>query len=86
MNCIVFPKKRKKKVLSESAARALIDERFDLQKALLEQEKEFLYKVSETLSPQQALRLNETNRDFARHIYRMQGREREKGREEGPEN
>jgi Spy/CpxP family protein refolding chaperone len=79
-------KKAKEESLSESAARALIDERFDLQKALLEQEKEFLYKVSETLSPQQALRLNETNRDFARHIYRMQGREREKGREEGPEN
>lgn len=75
-------KKAKEESLSESAARALIDERFDLQKALLEQEKEFLYKVSETLSPQQALRLNETNRDFARHIYRMQ----EKGREEGPEN
>jgi len=79
-------KKAKEDGLSQSVAQELMQERFNLQQALLQQEKEFLGKVSETLTPVQALRLNETNRDFARHIYRMQGREREKERERQPEN
>ncbi|WP_154856327.1 Spy/CpxP family protein refolding chaperone [Cyclobacterium xiamenense] len=79
-------KKAKEDGLTQSVAQELMEERFDLQQALLQQEKEFLGKVSETLTPVQALRLNETNRDFARHIYRMQGREREKERERQPEN
>lgn len=62
--------------ISNEEARELIQARFDIQMKLLNVEKSFLEKVSETLSPVQSLRLNEANRDFTRHIYRMQRRER----------
>ncbi|MBD3630935.1 Spy/CpxP family protein refolding chaperone [Cyclobacterium sp.] len=62
--------------ISNEEARELIQARFDIQMELLNAEKTFLEKVSETLSPVQSLRLNEANRDFTRHIYRMQRRER----------
>lgn len=62
--------------ISNEEASELIQARFDIQMKLLNAEKRFLEKVSETLSPVQSLRLNEANRDFTRHIYRMQRRER----------
>jgi hypothetical protein len=63
--------------ISNSQAKELINKRFGIQENLLVAEKVFLNKIANTLSPVQALKLNEINRDFTRHIYRMQRRERE---------
>lgn len=71
-------KKGKAESISNVEASQLIEQRFSLQQKLLNQEKEFLKKISEALTPVQALQLNEANRDFTRHIYRMQRRNREK--------
>ncbi|MDN3690270.1 Spy/CpxP family protein refolding chaperone [Cyclobacterium jeungdonense] len=70
-------KKGEEESISNAEASQLIEQRFSLQQELLNQEKEFMEKVSEALTPVQALQLNETNRDFTRHIYRMQRRNRE---------
>lgn len=69
-------KKGETESVSNAEASRLIEQRFSLQQKLLNQEKEFIEKVSEALTPVQALQLNETNRDFARHIYRMQRKNR----------
>jgi hypothetical protein len=61
-------------LISGDRAKELIEERFSIQKKMLENEKAFIDKVSQTLSPVQAFKLNEANRDFTRHIYRMQRR------------
>ncbi|SHM91350.1 LTXXQ motif family protein [Cyclobacterium lianum] len=71
--------KKSEEDISNDEARKLIEARFDLQMKLLNAERVFLEKVAETLSPVQSLRLNEANRDFTRHIYRMQRRGREPG-------
>ncbi|MEX2513236.1 MAG: hypothetical protein WD398_10045 [Cyclobacteriaceae bacterium] len=60
--------------LSNDKAKKLIKEKFSIQEKILQNEKRFIEKVSETLSPVQAFLLNEANRDFTRHIYRMQRR------------
>jgi biopolymer transport protein ExbB/TolQ len=62
--------------ISNSQARELIKKRFDIQENLLAAEKVFLSKIANELSHVQALKLNEVNRDFTRHIYRMQKRDR----------
>jgi hypothetical protein len=69
--------KKGEEEISNSQAKELMKKRFDIQETLLAEEKVFLNKIAETLSPLQALKLNEINRDFTRHIYRMQRRERE---------
>ncbi|MFO7823286.1 MAG: Spy/CpxP family protein refolding chaperone [Cyclobacterium sp.] len=71
--------------ISNEEARELIKSRFEIQMKLLNAEKAFLEKISETLSPVQALRLNEVNRDFTRHIYRMQRRDRDSRNQENQE-
>lgn len=63
--------------ISNSQATELMKERFTIQENLLAAEKVFLNNIAKTLSPIQALKLNDINRDFTRHIYRMQRRERE---------
>lgn len=60
--------------ISGDQAKQLIEERYSIQKKMLEIEKAFIDKVSASLSPVQAFKLNEANRDFTRHIYRMQRR------------
>ncbi|WP_162415668.1 Spy/CpxP family protein refolding chaperone [Cyclobacterium roseum] len=71
-------KKGEEESISNAEASQMIEQRFSLQQELLNQEKEFMEKVSVALTPVQALQLNEANRDFTRHIYRMQRRNREK--------
>ncbi|MEX0882075.1 MAG: Spy/CpxP family protein refolding chaperone [Cyclobacteriaceae bacterium] len=60
--------------LNNDKAKELIKEKFSIQEKMLENEKKFINKLSETLTPVQAFQLNEANRDFTRHIYRMQRR------------
>ena len=54
-----------------------MEKRFSIQENLMNAEKVFLRKIADTLSPVQALELNEINRDFTRHIYKMQRKQRE---------
>lgn len=75
-------RKGEAETISNAEAKDLIEQRFSIQQELLTQEKEFLKKVSEALTPVQAMKLNETIRDFTRHIYRMQRRHREDNRQE----
>lgn len=63
--------------ISNTQARELMEKRFSIQENLMNAEKVFLRKIADTLSPVQALELNEINRDFTRHIYKMQRKQRE---------
>ncbi|WP_114749358.1 periplasmic heavy metal sensor [Pleomorphovibrio marinus] len=62
--------------VSDQRAKELISKRFELQEKILQQEKAFIQSLEGILSPMQALRLHEANREFTRQIYRMQGRGR----------
>src|SRR5690606_38358096 len=62
--------------ISEQKARDLIDQKFDMEQQILDLEKAFLKDIIKVISPVQALKLGEANRDFARHIYRMQKRKK----------
>jgi len=68
--------------ISNSQAKALMEKRFGIQENLMITEKVFLRKIADALSPLQALKLNEINRDFTRHVYRMQRKQRESRSEE----
>jgi Spy/CpxP family protein refolding chaperone len=63
--------------ISESQAREMIQKRFGLQQKLLDMEKEFFTDIMNVLSPTQAMKLSNVNREFTRQVYRMQrGRDR----------
>ena len=67
--------------ISDSQAREMIQRRFDHQKKLLDQEREFMGNIVQVISPAQAIKLSNINREFTRQVYRMQ-RSRENGRRE----
>ena len=62
--------------ISEQKARDLIDQKFDMEQQILDLEKAFLKDIIKIITPVQAIKLGEANRDFARHIYRMQKRKK----------
>src|SRR5690606_39962633 len=62
--------------IDEQKARDLIDQKFEMEQQVLDLEKAFLKDIIKIISPVQALKLGEANRDFARHIYRMQKRKK----------
>ncbi|EON79191.1 hypothetical protein ADIS_0300 [Lunatimonas lonarensis] len=60
--------------LSDTKARELIAERFKIQEELMALEKSFLGSITSVISPAQAFKLSEANRDFTRQLYQMQQR------------
>lgn len=60
--------------LSDARANELIAERFKVQEELMVLEKSFLGHIVSVISPSQAFRLSEANRQFTRHLYQMQQR------------
>ncbi|MDO6436115.1 hypothetical protein Q4534_01795 [Cyclobacterium sp. 1_MG-2023] len=74
--------KKGEEQITNEQAEELIEKRFKLQENLLLEEKNFTKKIALSLSAIQALKLNEINRDFTRHIYRMNRKQRESKSEE----
>lgn len=68
--------KQGEKEITNAEAEELIGKMFKLKENLLLAEKNFTKKISSSLSPIQALKLDEINRDFTRHIYRMHRKQR----------
>jgi predicted transglutaminase-like cysteine proteinase len=63
--------------ISDQDARQLINKRLEIQQNMLNLEKQFMDDVQKTISPSQAAKLHEVNRQFTRQLYRMnQGRSR----------
>ena len=58
--------------IDDKKALHLIDRKFELKKEILDLENVFTKNIVEIISPVQAIKLSDINRDFARHIYRMQ--------------
>lgn len=58
--------------IDDKQALELINRKFELKKEILDLENAFTKKIVEIISPVQAIKLSDVNRDFARHIYRMQ--------------
>ncbi|MBS9524667.1 Spy/CpxP family protein refolding chaperone [Litoribacter alkaliphilus] len=58
--------------ISDSQAEKLIEQRFQIQEKMMQSEKAFTKKITEVISPVQALQLSNVNRDFTRQLYRMQ--------------
>ncbi len=57
--------------LTDQKAKDLIVERLKIEQEMLEIEKDFYQKVIKVLSPKQAFSLHEVNRDFVRHLYKI---------------
>jgi Spy/CpxP family protein refolding chaperone len=62
------------KEITDQKAKELIQRRFELQEKMLKGEKSFIQSLDGVLTPVQALRLQEANREFTRQIYRMHRR------------
>src|SRR5690554_1408061 len=62
--------------INETKALELIDQKFKMEQQLLDLEKTFIKDITKIISPVQAIKLGDVNRDFARHIYRMQKRKK----------
>lgn len=62
--------------MSNEQANQVIAKRFELQQQILDLEKTFLKNIVKIISPVQAIKLDDVNKDFARHIYRMQKRDK----------
>lgn len=60
--------------MTDEEASILIERKFQVQQEILNLEKAFLKKIVKIISPVQAIKLDDVNKDFARHIYRMQKR------------
>lgn len=60
--------------MTNEEASVLIEKRFEIQQEILDLEKAFIKKIVQVISPVQAIKLDDVNKDFARHIYRMQKR------------
>ncbi|AEL28056.1 Spy/CpxP family protein refolding chaperone [Cyclobacterium marinum] len=69
--------KKGEEEITNAEAEELIEKRFKLQENLLVAEKNFTRKIASNLSAIHALKLEEINRDFTRHIYRMHRKQRE---------
>ena len=52
-------------------ATKMIEQRFVIQQKLLDQEKEFMVEILKIISPTQAIKLSSVNREFTRHVYRI---------------
>lgn len=72
----VYDPVQKDEKLTDEKALELIDRKFSTQQKILELEKGFLKKIVQVITPVQALQLEDVNKDFARHIYRMQKRKK----------
>lgn len=57
-------------VLSEAEAKSRITKKFEIQRQLIVEEEEFVEDVSDILSYNQIIQLNEVSREFARHIFK----------------
>src|SRR5690606_19625766 len=60
--------------MTNEQAQQAIAKRLELQQQILDLEKIFLKNIVKIISPVQAIKLDDVNKDFARHIYRMQKR------------
>lgn len=58
--------------ISEDQAKERIKKRFELQQALLNEEQQFVQKVSGVLTAKQILMLNNIAKDFTRQLYQRQ--------------
>jgi Spy/CpxP family protein refolding chaperone len=56
--------------INENKAKELLEKKFNLQQKLLTREKEFYSEITKFISAQQALKLTEINKEFARLLYR----------------
>ncbi|HLW20609.1 MAG TPA: Spy/CpxP family protein refolding chaperone [Cyclobacteriaceae bacterium] len=63
--------------MSDQKAAELIERRFEVEQKILDLDKAFLKNIVTVISPIQAFKLDDVNKDFARHIYRMQKRDKE---------
>lgn len=63
--------------MSDQEAVETIKRRFDIEQKILDLDKAFLNNIIKVITPRQAFKLDEVNKDFARHIYRMQKRNKE---------
>jgi len=63
--------------MSDQEAVETIKRRFDIEQKILDLDKAFLNYIIKVITPRQAFKLDEVNKDFARHIYRMQKRNKE---------
>ncbi|GGZ13979.1 hypothetical protein GCM10007049_02280 [Echinicola pacifica] len=57
--------------LTNEEAKKLIENKFKMQQGLLDLEKDFTWKIAKILSAKQAYMLQEADRDFVRHLYKM---------------
>ncbi|GAB3651114.1 hypothetical protein GCM10028791_19370 [Echinicola sediminis] len=69
--------------LTAEKARELVQEKFKIQQQLLDEEKAFIDKIKDILTPIQIYKLGEADRDFVRHLYKM-NRDRKRPREDNP--
>ncbi len=63
--------------ISDAEAKNVVNSRLERQQQMLDIEKKFMTEVQEVISSSQAVKLHGINRQFTRHLYRMnQGRHR----------
>ncbi|QDH79926.1 hypothetical protein FKX85_13150 [Echinicola soli] len=60
-----------KETLTDDKATQLINTKLELQQSLLDLEKSSIKKFSKVLQPKQVYLLQEADRDFVKHLYRM---------------
>jgi len=58
--------------LNNEQAKAFLEKKFEVGQKILDLEKDFIKQITKIISPVQAIKLDDVNKDFARHIYRMQ--------------
>lgn len=58
--------------ISNAEAKTLIQNRLKLQEEMLNREKQFLQDITDAITPVQAFKLSEANRNFTRELYRRQ--------------
>lgn len=73
-----------KENLTDEKATQLIASKFTLQQELLNAEKEYAKKFAEILSPKQSYLLQEADRDFVRHLFRLNRQRGKEDREDRP--
>ncbi|MDO9554864.1 MULTISPECIES: hypothetical protein [Rhodonellum] len=57
--------------ISEGEASKMLDQKFALQQKILDREKAFMGEITKIIRPTQAIKLSSVNREFTRHVYRM---------------
>lgn len=63
--------KNNEEEITDDKAEELLGSKFDTEQKILDLDKEFFKGIIKVISPVQALKLSEVNKDFTRHIYRM---------------